>query len=381
MDRRVYYIANARMPNEKAHGIQLAKMCEAFIKQGIDLELILPNKKNKNKSSIHKFYGLRDKIKIKKLPIVNIFPKTRFGFNLSALTFAYSYFFYLLFKRLKREKFIIYTIDLDQFSFFMIPLLGVSYFFETHALKKRSFAHTFFFRKVKGVIAINKIIKKDLIKHFGFDYSKILVFPNGIDLTMFKIFPQKQAKEHLDLPAEKRTIVYIGRAYNWKGMDIIIDVANHLPETYVFYIVGTTETQLKDVTGKDRIPENIVCVGHRDYKEIPLWESAADVLLQLGIKTNDYSYRQTSPMKLFEYMAVMRPIVASKTPAIEEIVNKNEVSFYEPDNPLSLTESIQKVVKEKNQADEKTKNARAKVEKFTWEKRAYAIKEFIIKSA
>src|SRR3989344_4789036 len=54
---KIYYIANARMPSEKAYGIQLAKMCEAFIEQGIEVELCIP-RTLRSHISLKEFYSL-----------------------------------------------------------------------------------------------------------------------------------------------------------------------------------------------------------------------------------------------------------------------------------------------------------------------------------
>jgi hypothetical protein len=94
---KIYYVANARMPNEKAHGIQLAQQCEAFIAQGIDLELVLPKQKNATKDSIESFYSLEKKIPVRLLPVLN-FGHTGLAFNVRSLSFGISSFVYLLFK-------------------------------------------------------------------------------------------------------------------------------------------------------------------------------------------------------------------------------------------------------------------------------------------
>ena len=43
---KLYYIANARIPTEKAHGVQIMKMCEAFVDAGHEVKLIVPKRKN-----------------------------------------------------------------------------------------------------------------------------------------------------------------------------------------------------------------------------------------------------------------------------------------------------------------------------------------------
>lgn len=374
----LYYIANIRLPNKRAHGIQLIKMSEALVESGVNLKLLVPFRRGLRAETLQSFYGLKSPIPLRRLPVVSIFPKTRFGFNLRALTFAVSYFFYLLMKRLAGEKAVIYTIDLDQFSFFLIPLLGSPYFFETHATKEARFPYRYFLKKTSGIIAINNWIKNDLISKFNLNPEKVTVFPNGIDLEMFDSgFSQKEARAKLNLPPELKIIVYIGRFYDWKGLSILPRAAEFLPENFVFYLVGGTERQFKDIVGVERLPQNIVCAGERDYGEMPLWLIAADLLLVLGTKANSYSYYQTSPMKIFEYMASRRPILASRTPAVQEIVTNQEAIFYEPDKAEDLAANIRSAFDNSEKLKEVSERAYIKVREFSWRNRAQAVEKFI----
>ena len=159
--KKIYYIANARMPTEKAHGIQLAKMCEAFVEQGIDLELVVPRRRT-TCASLKDFYGLRTDVPIKKISVIDWYVSGRMGFFVSSVSFALGYFFYLLGKRLRGEKFIIYMTDIDQFSFFLIPFLRVPYFCEIHDAKKKRLPFVLLFNNACGIITINAIIKKEL---------------------------------------------------------------------------------------------------------------------------------------------------------------------------------------------------------------------------
>jgi len=83
----------------------------------------------------------------------------------------------------------------------------------------------------------------------------------------------------------------------------------------------------------------------------------------------------TSPIKLFEYMASHRPIVASNLSSITEILSNKNSFLFNPDNAKDLAENIQKAVS--SDCSKVVEQARKDVKFYTWEKRAKNIKRFI----
>lgn len=374
---KIYYIANAKIPSEKAHGIQLAKMCEAFIEQGIDLELVAPFRKSPPQS-LQKFYGLSCHIPLKKLPVLDIYSWGRLGFVIASFSFMLSSYLYL-WKKAKKESGIIYTTDLDQFSFSLIPLAGMLYFAEIHDAKPRRISFSFFFKHIQGIAVINELIKKEIIRVYGVPEEKIVIRPNGIDLRQFEgSIEREAARERLGLLKDVKIAMYLGKFYPWKGLEVLPSVAEKERKT-LFYLVGGTSEEFIKVIGKSILPQNLIFVGGRPYKEMPFWLAAADVFLALGTRNNEYSYAYTSPMKLFEYMASRRPIVASRTPANRQIVSEDEAIFYEPDDFFDLAEKIHYVLENSDKLYSKVDSAYLKVQSFSWDKRAESILKFITK--
>lgn len=377
-DRKIVklsYIANARMPTEKAHGIQLAKMGEAFIEQGADVELIVPDRKT-DAMTLREYYGLRVDVPLTKLKVIDWYANGRIGFFIGSLTFAISYFFYV--RKHRRGGNLVYTTDIDQFSFFLIPFLGMPYVVEIHDAKPKGLLFGILFRRAKGIVVINNIIRKKLMERFEIAEEKIIVHPNGIDLSSYRNLPlQQAARVLLGIPPHIWVLLYVGRFYSWKGLAVIAKSAPLLEREVVSYLVGGTFDEFTQSTGIYPIPSGISCVGDRAFKEIPNWLAAADCLLLLGTRENEYSFLHTSPMKIFEYMASGKPIIASRTPANEEIVSADEVFFYEPDNAKELAAKIQYVRSHSSEAQEKAEKASRKVEAYTWEKRVKSILGFI----
>ena len=107
MQKKINYVVNIRFPTEKAHGLQIAKMCEAFAREGIDVTLIVPKRKNKIKDDPFEYYDIKTKFKVKKLWTIDIAFHTYLGFVVSSLIFGISSYIYLL---SQRGKYAIYSI-------------------------------------------------------------------------------------------------------------------------------------------------------------------------------------------------------------------------------------------------------------------------------
>lgn len=370
---RMYYIANFYMPFEKAYGIQLAKMCEALVEAGVDLTLIVPSRGPQG--SLQEFYGLRVNIPTSWLPTLDLAEYERFGYFCMSLSFSISYLIFLWYRWLRGERFVLYTIDADQYSSSALSLIPAPLFSEMHGSKPRTFATRLLFSRLRGVIAINKIIIEDLKRAFTYSPAHYIAEPNGVDLAMFSPKDKRHARTELGLPSEEPTVLYAGRFYSWKGLEIIPRAAALTPEIR-WQIVGDTREKFVAIV-KEKLPENLYFAGGRPYSEMPMWNAAADAVLVLGTKRNEQSYRWTSPMKLFEHMAAGRPIIASATPAVEDVVSGDEALLYEPDNAKDLADKARQAVAGGAQVSSRANRAIQTARHFAWNERAKHVIHFI----
>jgi glycosyltransferase involved in cell wall biosynthesis len=372
----LYFLVNARMPTEKAHGVQLAKMCEAFIEAGISLVLVLPRRENLYGKSVREFYSLRVDVPTRQLwSLIERHNGGPLWYYLTSISFRLSYFFYFLFTVDKKHS-VIYTVDIDNRSYSAMRFLGMPFFSEMHGAKPNNRLHHRLFAKMTGVIPTTTITKAELAETFRIPDEKFLVEPNGVDLDLFKPMSKDEARKKLSLPPDMRLSLYVGRFFEWKGLGILVDAAESLKEGSVLGLVGDSAERFKVITGRDPHP-NMKFFGDQPYPEIPLWIAAADVLLVLGTKKDVQSYKYTSPMKVFEYMAAKRPIVASETPALKEVLTKEACYFYEPDNAEDLAQKINEAIEMPGGAHSDA--AYAIVARHTWGARARRIREFMNK--
>ncbi|MSR71026.1 glycosyltransferase [Candidatus Kaiserbacteria bacterium] len=363
---KLYYIANARMPAEKAYAIQIAKMCEAFVEAGVDVTLVVPRRATPG--ALREYYGLRTGVPLLYLPALgSLYRRGRVGFLLSSLVFMLGYVLYLGVKRLRGERFVAYSVDMDTFSFVPLALFLPRPFVEMHGPKPSTLLTRFFFRRAR-IIATNTLIADSIAKTFGTKSDRLQVEPNGVDASVLETIVSKEAaREKLGLPADAPFALYAGRFYGWKELGILSEASRISPLPIA--VVGGTQGEFERVTGASA--ERLQFFGECAPQDVPLWLAAADVLLVLGSTRNESSSRYTTPMKVYEYFAARRPVVAAATPALQSFIPTDAVTWYEPDNAGSLCAAIAQA----QHAD--TARALAEARAHTWQHRAERILTFI----
>ncbi|MGH7902451.1 MAG: glycosyltransferase, partial [Thermodesulfobacteriota bacterium] len=215
----------------------------------------------------------------------------------------------------------------------------------------------------------------------GLPEDKLVVAHNGVDLERFENVPSKlESREILNLPAQQKIVCYSGNIYRGRGIELLIDVALRLKD-FLFLIVGGLEADIENYRNiaEKKKAENFKLVGFVPHKDVPLYLSSADVLTvpytsNITIQDGTYAANFTSPIKLFEYMASRRPIVATALPTIKEIlVDSRNSLLVIPDSVDSLVNGIKRVLEDSTLAEKLSLQSALDVKKYTWEERVKKI--------
>lgn len=360
---KLVYLSELRLPTRNAHGFQIMNMCSAFADQGIDVELLVPWRKNLLKEDPFGFYCIARSFKIIKVFAIDLYPlrfvPERISGFLHLLSFLVSARVYLFFRNYD----VLYTRE----SF-------ASIFFRNFVLEIHMPEHLWrgFFRPKKFVV-LNRHIERELRKR-GIS-EDVLVAPDAVNLSVFASISKEEAKGRLKLP-EMPTALYWGNFKEWKGVDTLASAAALMPEVFIVMIGATKESDLERIRTKTAGLKNVLVEGFKKQSEMPLYLAAADVLVLPNTAKDENSLLYTSPLKLFEYMAAGKPIVASDLPSLREVLNENNAVFFFPDNAASLANSVKRILEDRELAQKIANKARQDVEQHTWEKRAQKIIRF-----
>ena len=365
---KIVYLANARIPTEKAHGIQIMKTCEAFSKLGHDVELVVPRRLNHIKEDPFSYYSTSTKFPIKRLPCLDLVELGFVGFLIQSITFGISTFFYL-----RRKDFdILY--GREEFSLYFESFMDTPFVWETHT-DRYNFIIKRVLRKAKKIVSITKGLKQFYVDQ-GIPPKKIAVSPDAVDIEDFTISVDREvARKEFNLPLRPRLIMYAGRLDTWKGYDTLLESAKLFQnDSTKLVIVGGEEKQVRKLKNKYK---DVLFLGYIPYIKLPRFQKAADVLVVPNTAKVDISRYHTSPLKVFAHMTSGIPIVASDLPSIREILNEKNSILVKPDSKDELAKGIMSVLNDPKWAKELAKQAKIDVMQYSWEKRAKNIIEAI----
>ena len=364
---KILYIANARIPTEKAHGIQIIKTCEAFAELGHKVELVLPWRFNRIKENIFEYYNVRKNFTIKKIPSFDLIWLGKVGFWIQSLTFAKLAAGYAFLKKTD----VIYS--RDELPIFYLSFFKKNIFWETHTGRYNFFVKQLLKRRV-GIVAITEGLRNFYIKK-RIDAEKIIVAPDAVDINNFsKNYVQVDVRKKLGLPIDKKIVLYVGRLDGWKGTETMLEASKLLPDEIQMVIIGGEAKQTAHL--KKEYPQ-VIFLGFRPYRELAENLAAADILLLPNTGRNEISALFTSPLKLFAYMASKKTIIASDLPSLREILNEENAYLVAPDDEFALEKAIEIVLNQKEISESKANVAYQDAQKYTWRARADKIINFI----
>jgi glycosyltransferase involved in cell wall biosynthesis len=153
-----------------------------------------------------------------------------------------------------------------------------------------------------------------------------------------------------------------------------------LPDTHLLLVGGGEEdrARLRNLEAFAAARDRIRFQDQVPPDEVPLYLRAADVLVLPNSGRFAISRHYTSPMKLFEYMAAGRPMVASDLPSLREVLNHEENALLvPPEDPKALAQAIIRLLTDPSLKDRLVASAAGNVIRYGWPQRAMGILEFM----
>jgi glycosyltransferase involved in cell wall biosynthesis len=382
---RILYLADIRFPLERANGIQSMETCHALASRGHEVTLVVRPDSHTPQRDPFAFYGLPriPGLGIEIAPIAGPATSRRAGY----LTFTIG----RAAGRARQD--LIFTRDLGLASLLLrLPAwLRAPVVYEAHGiaadvaaalpdlltgatqapaskLRRLARREARVWRAAEGYVTITAALHRELVRRFG-ERSRIAVVPDGARPTE-RVDPGSATDD------AKRvfTIGYAGHLYPWKGVDLVIEAVAALPDARALIVGG--HAQEPDLTRVQAFAEQLNCASRVTFTgliapaEVAGKLRLADVLA-IPNPASAISNAFTSPLKLFEYMASGRPIVASDLPSLREILRDGENALLvQPGNPQALVAAIVRIKDDPALGTRLARQALVDVRQFTWARRA-----------
>lgn len=383
------YLSDGKLPSPLADSIQITKMSEGFGRQLRHFELVASGDwrslfVSQMDHLFATWYGVQTPFKLRRIPILKrapvVFDPEAYaprGYIKAALAYAHWLKHYALWRRWTQ---VVYT----RTPFFVPLLLKQRHplILEYHeplgsrAFDRSLWQHPHFL----GIVTTGSELAQSY-QDLGAQPHQIYIQPNAAATDLFHPAQTKaEARATLNWSSDRPILMYAGQLFDYKGIPLILSLAARLPHSH-FVLVGGTPEDVKRVRALATAQNltNVQLTGHVSQQILPTYLYAADILL---LTTSQYWEQSsvTSPLKLFDYMSVQRPIVASNLPNISTVLHdRYNGRLAQPDDVESFLQAITDVLAEPQQAQVLAHRAYVAVQQRTWTTRAQQIIQFIEK--
>jgi glycosyltransferase involved in cell wall biosynthesis len=370
MDKLVC-IARSRIPSSRANCVQTLKMCSGFAAH-VPVELIAPYypEDARQKDGLRERFALARAFDVRWVPFPHL--GERFAVRGYALAASLSV----------RARRIRLVHSREPWSAAWLARAGARVGFEAHHLEEdRRFPiwkDLVSDPRLAGIFCISRSLiaeyaaagaRRDLL-HWA---------PDGVDLQRFDPPVEKAAaRARLGLSAGP-LVCHCGHLYPGRGVEETIDALADLPGVRLLLVGGDPADveRVRAFAAERGLAGRVRFEGTVPNGKIPIYLWAADALV-MPYTSRTPTVRGMSPLKMFEYMAAARPIVATDFPAVREVLRAGENAILvRPDDPAALAGGLRRALEDRALADEISRRAAADVRAFTWEERARGILEVI----
>ncbi len=384
------YLADIRFPLERANGIQTMETCAAMARRGHEVTLgVRPDTQSPSRDPFG-YYGLAPLpgLNIRRAPASGTMWLRRVEYLAQVLAWSREF----------RRGGVVFTRDLGvaslmvQFSRTTRPLLVYeSHCFAPAEAAQRSRALSMaraasprkqrrlmrreerVWRGADGYVTTTTGNLTELKRRFG-ERVRVAVIPNGTRLQ-----PERRFEDLRH--AQPPRVVYAGHLYPWKGVDVLLEALVGLEGVEATIVGGhASEPDLDRILGASRrlgLESRVLLTGMVEPSRVSGFLAEADVLVLPNVDA-ELAVNYTSPLKLFEYMAAGKPIVAANLPSLREVLRDGENAvLVEPGSATALAVGLRRVLEDRALAERIARRAFNEVAEYGWDHRAERIEALL----
>lgn len=375
---KILSLADTRFPIERANGVQTMATCHALAERGHDVRLVVRPDTTRPARDPFVFYGLAPtaRLRVDAIGGAGGARGRRATFLLSAIAAATG-----------ADADVVYTRDLGLAALLlrlpasrrppvvyeshgiaavvaaeMPKLLGAAAAPTPAKLARLESREGRVWRGSGAFVTITAALRDDLAARYG-ARDRVFVIPDGA-----------HAPADLQTRGDARTVGYAGHLYPWKGVDIFVRALALAPALRGLIVGGHPGEKDRDridaLVRELGLQDRVTITGLVQPHEVAPRLAHAGILVLPNTATA-ISERYTSPLKLFEYLWMDRPIVASNLPSIREVVTHGISAWLvPPSDPSALAKGIEHIAGNVDLAARLGAAARTLAPSYSWSARA-----------
>ncbi len=193
------------------------------------------------------------------------------------------------------------------------------------------------------LVCISQTLKEIIVQEIKISPDKILVMSNGVDTTFFD--PAQHAPKRI---FKEFTIGFVGLLMQWAGMEYLLYALAESKDIDLRLVIvgdGPEKTHLEQLVTQLGLTETVYFTGRVAPAEVPAYIAGFDVCYSGQVPLR-IGKMYLSPLKLYEYMAMGKPVLASAFDDARQLIEEGKNGFlFEPADKQSLKQALKKVAK------------------------------------
>ncbi|PHM66186.1 putative glycosyltransferase WbpH [Xenorhabdus stockiae] len=388
---KIAYIDPYPVPDFRVASLQILQNVDAFARQGHEVCLITPAGQN----DVEEILGRKLPSSVELIALRDMRRRWYFPVNTQKL------FYFQVSCWLRKHKIdAIFTRNIKMANYLLHKHPDIPHFFESHEIFSQSFKESHgistyvnkrkysklrkieqhVYQRARAVFVLTSLLRDDIYTEYCVK-TPIIVAPDGVDLLAVEETKMASSGKQYQ-KGETTQVLYLGSLHRWKGVPTAMKSMCYLNNAVLNIAGGNSEQieQLKFVAQQIGVSDRVNFMGFIHPKDRFQVIADNDICILPLTKTSIGS-RYTSPLKLFEYMAMGKPVVISDFPSIRDAVDEKSVSFAHSENAESFAQQIQLLIDNPAEIELKTEHSQRLVEEhFNWDQRAKLIMQEIEKN-
>lgn len=224
------------------------------------------------------------------------------------------------------------------------------------------------------IVCVSEPARRHLIANWQVPSHKIAVLPNGVDVQRFQPDSIKRTQTRTTLRlSDQPLIIFVGSFHKWHDVATLLNafacVRTSCPDAHLLLVGdGSQREVMIQHAANLGIEQAVHFTGHVPHAQVSALVNAADIaVVPVPLMKQD---PWLSPMKLFEYMAAGKPIVASALGQVTQVIRDNDNGLLvPPGNAAMLADALLRLIGDANLRERLGQQARADaVREYSWEK-------------